>query len=83
MLKCYKKAIGWILTNIQGINLSYCIHKNKLEEVQADTIQFQKRLNPVIKEVVKKEIVKWLDARVIYPIANNEWVNPVQCVLKK
>ncbi|MDV3181152.1 MAG: hypothetical protein Q8830_02890, partial [Candidatus Phytoplasma australasiaticum] len=30
-----------------------------------------------------KEIIKWLDARVIYPIADNEWVSPVQCVPKK
>ena len=33
-----------------------------------------------MQEVVKKEIIKWLDAGVIYPIT---WVCPVQCVLKK
>ena len=36
-----------------------------------------------MKEVLKKEIIKWLDARVIYPIADSSWVCPVQCVAKK
>jgi len=34
-------------------------------------------------EVVQKEILKWLDARVIYPIANSEWVSPIYVVPKK
>ena len=36
-----------------------------------------------MKEVVKKEIIKWLDARIIYPISNSSWVSSVQCVPKK
>ena len=36
-----------------------------------------------MKKVVKKEIIKWLDTRVIYPISNSSWVSPVQCVPKK
>ena len=40
-------------------------------------------LNPIMKEVVKKEIVKWLDAGIIYLISNSSWVSPVQCVPKK
>ncbi|XP_017970395.1 PREDICTED: uncharacterized protein LOC108660654 [Theobroma cacao] len=42
-----------------------------------------RRLNPIMKEVVKKEIIKWLDAGIIYPISDSSWVSPVQCVLKK
>ena len=33
--------------------------------------------------VVKREIIKWLDAGVIYLIADSSWVCPVQCVPKK
>ena len=33
-----------------------------------------------MKEVVKKEIIKWLDAGIIYPISDSSWVSPVQCV---
>ena len=36
-----------------------------------------------MQEVVKKEIIKWLDCRVIYMITNSSWVYPVQCVPKK
>ncbi|KAJ9544780.1 hypothetical protein OSB04_024487 [Centaurea solstitialis] len=46
-------------------------------------VQSQRRLNPVMKEVVKKEVLKWLDAGIIYPIASSDWVSPVQCVPKR
>ena len=39
-------------------------------------------MNPIMKEVVKKEIIKWLDAGIIYPISDSSWVSPVQCVPK-
>ncbi|XP_015158484.1 uncharacterized protein [Solanum tuberosum] len=41
---------------------------------------------PSVEEFPKfelKEIIKWLDAGVIYPIANSSWVFPVHCVPKK
>ena len=47
------------------------------------SIEKQRRLNPQMQEVVKKEIIKWLDAGVIYPIADSSWVCPVQYVPKK
>lgn len=53
------------------------MHKIRLEEGYVGTIKYQRRLNPAMKKVVKKKIIKWLDARVIYPIANSEYVNPV------
>ena len=43
----------------------------------------QRRLNPIMKEMVKNEIIKWLDAGIIYPISDSSWVSPVQCVPKK
>ena len=45
--------------------------------------QPQRRLNPVMKEVVKIEVVKLLDVGVIYPIADSKWVSPTQVVPKK
>ena len=47
------------------------------------SIEHQRWLNLPMQEVVKKEIIMWLDAGVIYPIANSSWVCPVQCVPKK
>ena len=36
-----------------------------------------------MQDAVKEKIIKWLDARVIYPVADSSWVCPVQCVPKK
>ena len=36
-----------------------------------------------MKEVVRKEVVKLLEARMIYPISDSQWVSPVQVVSKK
>ena len=36
-----------------------------------------------MKEVVKKEVIKWLDVGIIYPISDSHWVSPTQVVLKK
>ncbi|KAI3678515.1 hypothetical protein L6452_37811 [Arctium lappa] len=66
-----------------GISPSICQHKIILEDKNFTSIEPQRRLNPVMKEVVKKEILKWLDAEIIYPIASSSWVSPVQCVPKK
>ncbi|XP_058216628.1 uncharacterized protein LOC131327478 [Rhododendron vialii] len=43
----------------------------------------QRRLNPAMQEVVRVEILKLLDAGVIYPISDSSWVSPVQVVPKK
>lgn len=40
-------------------------------------------LDPIMKDVVKKEILKWIDAGIIYPLFVSSWVSPFQCVLKK
>ena len=36
-----------------------------------------------MKEVVRKEILKLLEAGIIYPVADSQWVSPVHCVPKK
>ncbi|GKC95455.1 reverse transcriptase domain-containing protein, partial [Tanacetum coccineum] len=46
-------------------------------------VQHQRRVNPKIHEVIKKEVIKLLDARLIYPIFDSPWVSPVHCVPKK
>ncbi|GJR13663.1 reverse transcriptase domain-containing protein [Tanacetum coccineum] len=46
-------------------------------------VQSQRRVNPKIHEVIKKEVLKLLDAGMIYPISDSPWVSPVHCVPKK
>ena len=53
-----------------------------MEEDNKLTVDAQRCLNPSMKEVVQKELLKWLDAGVIYPISNSSWVSPVQVVPK-
>ena len=59
------------------------MHRILLEEDVKPSIQAQCRLNPLMMEVVKKEILKLLDASIIYPISDSKWVSPVQVVPKK
>ncbi|GJW32668.1 reverse transcriptase domain-containing protein, partial [Tanacetum coccineum] len=47
------------------------------------TVQSQRRVNPKIHEVIKKEVLKLLDAGMIYSISDSPWVSPVHCVPKK
>ena len=83
VLKRFKRAIGWTITDIIGIPHGFCSHKIQLMRDHKPSIEHQRRLNPPMQEVVKKEIIKWLDLGVIYPIADSSWVCPVQCVPKK
>ena len=36
-----------------------------------------------MKEVVRKEILKLLEAGIIYPVADSQWVSHAHCVPKK
>ncbi|GJW05684.1 putative reverse transcriptase domain-containing protein [Tanacetum coccineum] len=54
-----------------------------MEDEFKPSVQPQRRVNPNIKEIVKKEVIKLLDTRLIYPISDNPWVSPVQVVPKK
>ncbi|GKD77808.1 hypothetical protein Tco_1340429 [Tanacetum coccineum] len=83
VLKKHKEAFAWKTTNIPGICPSFCKHKIQLLDDKKPVVQKQRRLNPNMKEVVKKEIVKLLDTGIIYPITDSPWVSPIHCVLKK
>ncbi|XP_070024960.1 uncharacterized protein [Nicotiana sylvestris] len=78
-----KTAIGWTMVDIKGISPAFYMHKILLEEGQKPSREHQRRLNSNMKEVVKKEVIKWLDAGIIFPISDSNWVSPIQCVLKK
>lgn len=81
MLNEHKKAIGWTIANIKEISSS--IYKIFLEDDHKAIIKRQKRLNLIMKEVVKKKIIKWLDVGIIYPILDSSWVCLIQCIPKK
>jgi hypothetical protein len=59
------------------------MHQIHLEDEAKPTRDAQRRLNPHMKEAVKKEVLKLLDVGIIYPISDSQWVSPVQVVPKK
>ncbi|XP_049364536.1 uncharacterized protein LOC125829342 [Solanum verrucosum] len=83
VLRKHIKSIRRTIADIVGISSGICIHKIRLDNECKPSVEHQQRLNPPMQEVVKKEIIKLLDAGVIYPIADSKWVSPVQCVPKK
>ncbi|GJQ91128.1 reverse transcriptase domain-containing protein [Tanacetum coccineum] len=83
VLKSHKRAIAWKITDIKGIDPRFCTHKILMEDDYKPTIQSQRWVNPKIHEVIKKEVLKLLDAGMIYPISDSPWVSPVHCVPKK
>ncbi|GKB46304.1 reverse transcriptase domain-containing protein, partial [Tanacetum coccineum] len=83
VLKSHKRAIAWKITDIKGIDPRFCTHKILMEDDYKPTVQSQRRVNPKIHEVIKKEVLKLLDAGMIYPIFDCPWVTPVHCVSKK
>nr|GFA23458.1 reverse transcriptase domain-containing protein [Tanacetum cinerariifolium] len=83
VLKSRKKPIAWKLTDIRGIDPEFCSHKILLEDEFSPKVHSQRRVNPKIHDVIKKEVEKLLDAGLIYPISDSPWVSPVHCVPKK
>ncbi|GJR33612.1 reverse transcriptase domain-containing protein [Tanacetum coccineum] len=83
VLKSHKRAIAWKLSDIKGVSPEFCTHKILMEEDYEPSVQSQRRVNPKIYDVIKKEVEKLLDAGLIYPISDSPWVSPVHCVPKK
>ena len=83
ILRKYKEAIAWSIEDLKGISPSICMHKLLLNDNAKTYIEHQRRLNPVMKEVVRKEVLKLLNVGFICVISNSSWVSPVHVVPKK
>nr|GEU97820.1 reverse transcriptase domain-containing protein [Tanacetum cinerariifolium] len=83
VLKSHKQAIAWKIFDIKGIDLRFCTHKILMEDDYKPAIQSQRRVNPKIHDVIKKKVIKLLDAGMIYPISDSPWVSPIHYVPKK
>ncbi|GJS89562.1 hypothetical protein Tco_0772198 [Tanacetum coccineum] len=76
VLQSHKRAIAWKLSDIKGINPEFCTHKILMEEDYTPAVQHQRRVNPKIHDVIKKEVEKLLNAGLIYPISDSCWSKP-------
>ncbi|XP_052726166.1 uncharacterized protein LOC128194651 [Vigna angularis] len=83
ILKANIGAIGWSISDLKGISPTYCMHKIFMEDDYKLVAQPQRRLNLMIKEEVRKEVLKLLEVGIIYPISDSAWVSLVEVVPKK
>jgi len=79
----YRSAIGYSLQDLKGISPTLCTHHFPIEPDRTPSREPQRRLNNTMCEVVKKDVLKLLHARIIYPMPNSEWVIPVQVMPKR
>nr|GEV47012.1 DNA-directed DNA polymerase [Tanacetum cinerariifolium] len=68
---------------LPGIDPRFCTHKILMEEEYKPAVQSQRRIDPKIHDVIKKEVIKLLDAGMIYPISDSPWVSLIHCMPKK
>nr|GEW09410.1 DNA-directed DNA polymerase [Tanacetum cinerariifolium] len=83
VLKSHKRAISWKISDIKGIDPRFCTHKILMKDDYKPAVRSQRRVNPIIHDVIKKEVIKLLDAGMIYPIYNSLWVSLIHSVPKK
>ncbi|XP_047257630.1 uncharacterized protein LOC124889688 [Capsicum annuum] len=86
------KSVKWLVGVLYDVlvkvasfifSADFVILDCELEEDCFPTIEHQRHLNPLMQEVKKKEIIKWLDVGVVYSISATKWVSPIQCMPKK
>nr|GEW84638.1 reverse transcriptase domain-containing protein [Tanacetum cinerariifolium] len=83
VLNSHKRAIAWKLSDIKGFDPEFCTHKTLMGEDFEPAVQHQRRVHRKIHDVIKQEVLKLLNAGLIYPISDSPWVSPVHYVSKK
>ncbi|GJZ58099.1 reverse transcriptase domain-containing protein [Tanacetum coccineum] len=86
VLSKYKAAVGWTIANLKGISPSLCMHRIVTDPDLKASRDAQRSFESVIMKGGSKgrvEVLKWLDAGIIYPISDSKWVSPTQKVPKK
>jgi len=83
VLKKNREAIGWTMADIKGISPSIVQHRIHLTEDATPKRDPQRRLNSIMQEAVRAEILKLLDNEIIYPISDSQWVNPVNACQRR
>ncbi|CAM8906109.1 unnamed protein product [Rhodiola kirilowii] len=83
VLREHRPALGYSIDDLKGISPDLCMHRINLEDDARPSRDALRRLNPKLNDVVKKEILKLLDAGIIYSVADSKWVSPVHVVPKK
>jgi hypothetical protein len=83
LLKKHRKVIGYSINDLKGLSPAFCTHRIPMEDQCKPVLDHERSLTHAMREVLKKEVIKLLDAGIIYPVPHSEWVSPVHCVSKK
>jgi hypothetical protein len=83
VLERHKSAICYPLQDLKGISPTLCTHRIPIDPDSSPSREPQWRLNNVMREVVKKEVLNLLHAGIIYLMPHSEWVSHIQVVPKK
>ncbi|XP_074302632.1 uncharacterized protein LOC141634306 [Silene latifolia] len=73
ILKRNRKAMGYSLDDLKGISPDVCMHRIELEDDHKPCRQGQRKRNPKMEEVVTAEVMKLLDASIVYSVGNSKW----------
>ena len=76
-------AFSWGYEDMKGIPPETCTHHIYIKEGTRPFWQPQRKINPGLRDIVKEEVNKLLDAGFIYPIFDSQWVFPLVLVPKK
>nr|GEW24130.1 reverse transcriptase domain-containing protein [Tanacetum cinerariifolium] len=68
-----------IISKYLSVNEKTALIKILVEEDYEPKVQSQRRVNPKIHDVIKKEVEKLLDAGLIYPILDSPWPFELIC----
>lgn len=83
LLKNHLDVFSWSYKEMKGVHPSVCTHQIYVKEDCKLVRHPQRRMNPSLKDIVKEELQKLLDAGFIYPISDSKWVSPLVLVPKK
>ena len=72
VLRKYPTALGYNILDLKGIIPSICMHRIMLEEDCKTSREHQRRINPILSDVVKKEVEKLLESGIIYSISDSK-----------
>ena len=71
------------MDDLKGISPMITVHRIFMKEGAKPVAELNRRLKPELNEVVRKAIIRLLDAGIIYPVKESEWVSRVHCVPNK
>jgi len=77
VLEKHRATFGYSLQDLKGISPVLCTHRIPTNPKITPSREPQRRLQNMMREVVKKEVLKLLHAGIIYLVPYSEWVSRV------